>query len=178
MKTTDKPMAYKSSSASVLHRTPAPIPAPGLGRRIGLAAKLIGTRRYASDVTHISSAALQRYIKEENAPTFDVAARLCAAADVRLEWLASGEGPMTTSDASASAEGGKLHSLRLDETKLTEALATIDQALTMTQRRTTPLVRARLAVMAYRILTEENSAATILGRIMRAIDAATSEEGA
>lgn len=151
---------------------------PGLGHRIGMAAKRIGTRRYASNVTHISPAALQRYIKEENAPTFDVAARLCAAADVRLDWLATGEGPMTIVDIAAPAVDSKLSSSRLDETKLTEALATIDQALTMTQRRTTPLIRARLAVMAYRILTEEASAATILGRIMQAVDSATSTDGA
>lgn len=147
---------------------------PGFGRRIGIAAKRIGTRRYASDVTHISPAALQRYIKEENAPTFDVAARLCAAAEVRLDWLATGEGPMTSADASTSAVDGKSPSARLEETKLTEALATIDQALSMTQRRTTPLIRARLAVMAYRILTEEASAATILSRIMQAVEDATS----
>ncbi|HET7662823.1 MAG TPA: hypothetical protein VFK31_04210 [Rhodanobacteraceae bacterium] len=127
-------------------------------------------------MTHISSAALQRYIKEENAPTFDVAARLCAAADVRLDWLATGEGPMAADAPASAAMDGKLPSSRLDETKLTEALATIDQALSMTRRRTTPLIRARLTVMAYRILTEENSAATILGRIMQAVDAATSAE--
>lgn len=150
------------------------IPAPGIGYRIGLAAKRIGTRRYASNVTCISSAALQRYIKEENAPTFDVAARLCAAADVRLDWLATGDGPMAISDAWEPAVDNSLRPSRLDETKLTEALATIDQALTMTRRRVTPEVRARLTVMAYRILTEEDSAATILGRIMQAVDAATS----
>ncbi|HET7301585.1 MAG TPA: helix-turn-helix transcriptional regulator [Oleiagrimonas sp.] len=165
---------YKEPGTSALHRSATAIPMPGFGRRIGMAAKRIGTRRYASDVTHISPAALQRYIKEENAPSFDVAARLCAAAEVRLDWLATGEGPMTSADASTSAVDGKSPSARLEETKLTEALATIDQALTMTQRRTTPLIRARLAVMAYRILTEEASAATILSRIMQAVEDATS----
>lgn len=174
MKTTEKSIDYNYTQTP--RRTLAPIPAPGLGRRIGVAAKRIGTRRYASDVTHISSAALQRYIKEENAPTFDVAARLCAAADVRLDWLATGEGPMAPPNAEASAMDDKLPSARLDETKLTEALATIDQALSMTRRRTTPLIRARLAVMAYQLLAEEKSAATILGRIMQAVDAATSAE--
>lgn len=154
---------------------PASIPAPGIGRRIGMAAGLLGTRRYASDIACISSAALQRYIKEENAPTFDVAARLCAAADVRLDWLATGDGPMGISDAAESAKGS---SPALSEAKLAEALATIDQALAMARRRATPEVRARLTVMAYQLLAEENSAGTILGRILQAVDAATSDDAA
>lgn len=37
-----------------------------------------------------STAQLQRYIREANMPPFDVAARLCAAAGVSMEWLATG----------------------------------------------------------------------------------------
>lgn len=178
MKTIPKPSIRKNPDTSMPHPVPTSIPAPGIGHRIGLTAGLLGTRRYASNVACISSAALQRYIKEENAPTFDAAARLCAAADVRLDWLATGEGPMEISDTSASSMDGEFSSSHPDETRLTEALATIDQALNMTQRRTTPQVRARLTVMAYRLLAEEASTATILSQIMQAVDAATSADGA
>lgn len=41
----------------------------------------------------VSTDSLQRYIREENMPPFDAAARLCAAAGVRMEWLATGIGP-------------------------------------------------------------------------------------
>ena len=42
----------------------------------------------------VSPATLQRYVSEKNMPPFDVAARLCRAAKVRMEWLATGEGEM------------------------------------------------------------------------------------
>jgi len=37
----------------------------------------------------VSSAALQRYIKEENTPAFEVIARLCIAAGARMVQLAA-----------------------------------------------------------------------------------------
>jgi hypothetical protein len=41
----------------------------------------------------VSTDSLQRYIREDNMPPFDAAARLCAAAGVSMEWLATGESP-------------------------------------------------------------------------------------
>jgi len=66
----------------------------GIGTRIGKAASLLGTRSSAYEVMGVSSATLQRYIAEETAPTFEAIARLCLAAGVRMEWLATGEEPM------------------------------------------------------------------------------------
>lgn len=37
---------------------------------------------------------MQRYIKGQNMPPFDVVARLCLEAGVSMEWLATGEGEM------------------------------------------------------------------------------------
>ena len=69
----------------------------GIGTRIGKAASLLGTRSSAYEVMGVSSATLQRYIAEETAPTFEAIARLCLAAGVRMEWLATGEEPMLAS---------------------------------------------------------------------------------
>lgn len=83
----------KSSTYSVIGTdTPSsnsvPILAPGIGTRISEAAQMLGSRRNAASVMGISSAALQRYVSEDNMPPFDAIARLCAAAKVRMEWVA------------------------------------------------------------------------------------------
>lgn len=54
-------------------------------------------------------------------PAFDVMARLCLAAGVRMEWLATGAGPMLASDAQAVRPG------ELD-------LGTLGQAVELVQR--------------------------------------------
>lgn len=65
----------------------------GLGERINIAIELIGTREKVSDLIGTSPASLYRYITEVNMPPFDLAAKLCAAAGVRMEWLATGQEP-------------------------------------------------------------------------------------
>lgn len=60
---------------------------------------------------------------------------------------------------------------RLDEEKLIEAHAIIDRALVLTRRKATPRNRARLVVMAYTVLVEEEQVSTALERIMQGVDA-------
>lgn len=89
---------YRESEAHPSNRKPLPIPAPGIGSRIGLAADRLKRRTTAAKAMGVSADALQRYIREENEPPFGALARLCGAAGVRLEWLASGEGPMLAAE--------------------------------------------------------------------------------
>lgn len=75
-------------------RVTVPILAGGIGTRIGVAAQRLGSRSSAYEVMGISSATLQRYIAEETAPAFEAVARLCLAAGVRMEWIATALAPI------------------------------------------------------------------------------------
>lgn len=66
----------------------------GIGSRIGLIADLYPTRTAAAAAAGISVISLRRYITEEQAPAFEVLARLALAQGVSLEWLATGNGQM------------------------------------------------------------------------------------
>ncbi len=65
-----------------------------IGTRIARVSEVIGGRAEAAKAAGVSGASLQRYIRNDNMPPFDVAARLCNAAGVSMQWLDSGEGPM------------------------------------------------------------------------------------
>lgn len=71
-----------------------PIPGSGIGSRIGLVADRYVTRTEAAAVAGVSVISLRRYITEEQAPSFQVLARLAMEKGISLEWLATGEGPM------------------------------------------------------------------------------------
>ena len=94
-------------------------------------------------MAEVSVGSLQRYINEENMPPFDVAARLCLAAGVRLEWLATGEGPMLTSEIAAPAAA-------LDEKSLRTALELVEEALE--GRQLAPALRAELVGHVYALI--------------------------
>lgn len=76
----------------------------GMGARIGQAADAIGTRELAARAMGVSQAALQRYVRGVNNPPFDALARLCLRAGIRMEWLATGEGPMQVALAGEIAD--------------------------------------------------------------------------
>ena len=100
-----------------------PFLAPGIGTRISEAAKLLGVRKSASAVLNISAATLQRYVSEENMPPFDVAARLCAAAGVRMEWLAFDQLPMLQKDDQKTAQQSGSQPVRYDVLRVALRLA-------------------------------------------------------
>lgn len=60
-------------------------------------------------------------------PGFDVLVRLCSGAGVRLEWLATGEGSMQTSQA-ASDQGSQ--PVRLDAATLAQAVGLVRGLMT------------------------------------------------
>lgn len=105
----------------------------------------------------VSSAALQRYIKEENEPTFAALARLCAAAGVRLDWLATGEGEMHEVQASTLPNNAS-QPLRPED--LTIALQLANEALG--EKVLPPVKYAELVIVLYELLEEGLSEAKVL----------------
>ncbi len=96
----------------------------------------------------VSTDALQRYIREENMPPFDAAVRLCKAAGVRLEWLASGEGEMRVG---ADARGAGTAST-LSRDSLVAAIALADETLAPRRHALTSQKYADLLALTYELL--------------------------
>jgi len=73
-----------------VHDSPE-IPSKGLESRISAAIDSLGTRKNAANLLGVSVDSLSRYMRGDNTPPFDVMARLCAAANLSLDWLATGQ---------------------------------------------------------------------------------------
>lgn len=168
-----KSTTYAHSDAIVSNRTGRPIPTSGIGQRIGRAAEELGTRTSAYTVMGVSSAALQRYIKEENVPPFDAVARLCVAAGVSLDWLATGEGPMKVREA-ASEQGSQV--TRPDPGTLRAAAEVLERALSDVDATTDAAGRAELLVAIYELLEQGSAldaAQRVVATMLRAASRAT-----
>lgn len=63
-----------------------------IGARIDEACRLIGGREAAAQAAGVSSVMLRRYIRGGSKATFEVIANLARAAEVSLDWIATGEG--------------------------------------------------------------------------------------
>lgn len=87
---------------------------------------------------------LQRYLRGENMPPFDVVARLCIAAGARMEWLATGEGPMLAKDLLQAAPVLGSQALRLDRETLLRAEKILALALEMAGVQVGSTARARM----------------------------------
>src|ERR1700738_1128028 len=66
-----------------------------IGARIDEVCRLIGGREGAAQAGGVSSVMLRRYIRGGSKATFEVIANLARAAEVSLDWIATGEGEMT-----------------------------------------------------------------------------------
>jgi hypothetical protein len=135
--------------------TAVPIPDDGMGTRISALCDVIGTRKNAAVAMGVSADSLQRYIRQENMPPFDVLVRLCAAAGGRLDWLATGQGPMLYSE---TAPQGQSHDVRLEG--LTMAIQLAAEALD--GKYLPPEKYAELVTLIYQGLEEGLPEATIL----------------
>ena len=113
----------------------------------------------------VSSAALQRYINEENEPPFAALARLCAAAGARLDWLATGEGDMHEAPASPASDSA---SQAVRHAELTIALQLAAEALG--EKELPPGKHAELVALIYELLVEGLPEAKVL-RFARAFAA-------
>ena len=75
-----------------------PTSASELGSRFEAAIALFRTKKEAADTLDISTDQLTRYIKGQASPPLVLLARLTAAKGVRLDWLATGRGPMLAAE--------------------------------------------------------------------------------
>ncbi len=96
----------------------------------------------------VSADSLQRYIREENMPPLDVAVRLCAAAGVRLDWLALGTGPMRVDDPESRATL-ESQPVGLDADRLDRAVRIVDLTLDLLGVRIGSEMYARVLVLLY-----------------------------
>lgn len=139
-----------------------PIPAPGIGTRISAACERIGTRKFAASEMGISVDSLARYIREENMPPFDVVARLCAAAGVSMEWLATGdESAKPLQDkALGESEAAPAASQSVRTEDLTLAVQLAEEALE--GRRLEPADYAQLVMLIHSALVNGLPSAQVL----------------
>lgn len=79
--------------------------------RLREVADRLGTRREAAEHAGVSLDAIIRYLRGENQPSFQAISRLCQAAGISAQWLASGEGPM---EIDAVIPASSAHSLPLN----------------------------------------------------------------
>ena len=74
---------------------------PELGTRLSRVVAMIGTAMQAASVAGISDESLTNWVRGRSRPNFFGMQALARAAGVRLEWLATGEGPMRAEAAPA-----------------------------------------------------------------------------
>jgi len=74
------------------HDTKKPGVAGEIGDRIITAAEHVGGKKALAKKAEVHETQLYRYIRGENTPSVDVAARIAAASGLNLEWLATGRG--------------------------------------------------------------------------------------
>ncbi len=103
----------------------------------------------------VSTDALARYIRGENMPAFEIAARLCLAAGVSLEWLATGKEPETPQN---QGENVTSQILRREDVKLAVQLA--EEALD--GRRLGPADYAELVALIHDALVNGLPSAQVL----------------
>jgi len=146
-RTVKKSGSYKGIGTDSSGEKAVPILESGIGTRISAAADAIGSRKKAAEVGRVSTDSLQRYIRDENMPPFDVAARLCSAAGIRMEWLATGQGSKFAKDETHVAVS---QPLRREDLILALQLA----AETLGDRQLEPPKHAELVVLIYELLEE------------------------
>jgi transcriptional regulator with XRE-family HTH domain len=110
----------------------------------------------------VSPDALQRYIREENEPTFVVMARLSRASGYSLEWLATGEGP-------EAAPESRSQGVRVDAEILGKAVYVLDGVLRQNQSHMEPQDYAETLLMLVQYL-RENAGGLSPGNVVNLMD--------
>jgi len=91
-------------------------------------------------------------------PAFDAAARLCLAAGVRMEWLATGEGPMLAKDASSQGFANASQPARLDEGTLAQAVGLVQGLLDARDEWLSPEDYGQAVAAFYQVLSTKPDA--------------------
>jgi hypothetical protein len=128
-----------------------------LGRRLSAVLDRIGTRQKASEIAERSVDQLGKYVKGAAEPPFLPLIRLCEAAGVRMEWLATGTGPMLLSET-AQQRGSQ--SARLDAETMRSALKLLTWAFELQGASYDPARDPDLLVETYAFLDEHGGSVT------------------
>lgn len=94
----------------------------------------------------LSDAAIRKYLSGVNEPRMAALVSMAKAADVNIEWLATGEGPMTRGEERPHEVAG---GLLLDQDLLLMVVEAIEEGLNHAGREMAPAAKARLVLAAY-----------------------------
>lgn len=107
---------------------------------------MVGSRKEAAKAAGVSVASLQRYIAEEVEPTFMAVAALADKTNVRLEWIATGEGEMRPQHARGAP---------LNRDILIDVIHVIEEQLQSGNLYLEPEKKAELIVLVYEEIRDE-----------------------
>jgi len=150
-------------SGSVIIHVPTEVPSKGMRARISFALEALGTRKNAANLLGVSADSLARYIRGENMPPFDVMARLGAAADVSLDWLATGKG---------SHPQAPLKQSRLNPKHMTRAIQAVESALTAHKATLQAASKAEAISLIYELLESGLAETDVLTAAERVVNLA------
>lgn len=121
-----------------------------LATRMHAVVRLYTSKTSAAKAAGISPEQLTRQLQGRNRPFFDTMARLCVTKDVSLDWVATGEGPMSPKDRFLSAPESVGP---IDEILLGNLVTGLETYLDAKDLRPKPDQKSRMIVIFYRILS-------------------------
>jgi len=137
---------------------------PAIARRLRAVCERFGSRSEAARASGVSTDQIGRYLRGTNQPSFEIAARLCRAAGVSLEWLADGSGAMER------PEPGEVEAR--EQAALRHAVETVEALLAEIGRAVPVETRVELILIA-RDLERETSEAVARRHLARTVRALT-----
>jgi len=150
------------NARSFLVHNPTLIPSKGFESRISAAIDALGTRKNAANLLGVSVDSLSRYMRGDNTPPFDVMARLCAAANLSLDWLAIGQ------ESHGSAPPNR--SGQLNPEHMTLAIQAVEDVLATHKTMLQAAPKAEAISLIYELLAgglAETEVATVAKRAIR-----------
>lgn len=90
----NKSIGYENSELQGSWGAPVQSFPAELGTRLGQVVALFRYKKDAADVCGVTAEQLKRYLRGKNAAPFEVLAKLAAAKNINLNWLATGQGDM------------------------------------------------------------------------------------
>jgi transcriptional regulator with XRE-family HTH domain len=131
--------------------------AQDLAGRLASISSQVGGHGVAARLCGVSLSQYKRYVAGRNQPTFETVVRLALAANVSLEWLATGRGRSNRSTLDGA----------LNEAALSHVLAALDDSMAGRGTPLSPNRRAAVAATAYAMVIEEGGPdSTHVGRVV------------
>jgi len=138
-------------------------PDPAITERLRIICARFPKRAAAAEAAGVTVAQIRHYLVNGQQPNLTVAAHLCRAAGVSLEWLALGTGDPDPAKSPARSEH--------ERAALAAAIAMVDATLAATERSLDSDVRAALVLAALDLErdTSREAAGKHLARIIQAL---------